>query len=116
MKVTELNRDQLTELKQRYYADATGRDLSYEELANIDFYVTDYDVQREYAHIDFVPDDFFCSAGEDEEDIHIYTISVNGDGNATRSMIASDLREIADAIENDYYSGLASYGSSWYIE
>lgn len=66
MTVYDLNRDQLTELKQRYYAEATGRDLSYEELANIDFYVTDYDVQREYEHVDFVPDDFFCSAGQDE--------------------------------------------------
>ena len=66
MTVYDLNRDQLTELKQRYYAEATGRDLSYEELANIDFYVTDYDVQREYAGVDFVMDDFFSTAGQDE--------------------------------------------------
>ena len=68
MTVYDLNRDQLTELKQRYYADATGRDLSYEELANIDFYVTDYDVQHEYADYSFTNDDFFCTAGQDEEE------------------------------------------------
>ena len=65
MTVYDLNRDQLTELKQRYYAEATGRDLSYEELANIDFYVTDYDVQHEYADTYFTNDDFFCTAGQD---------------------------------------------------
>lgn len=111
MTVYDLNRDQLTELKQRYYAEATGRDLSYEELANIDFYVTDYDVQREYEHVDFVPDDFFCSAGQDEDDTCRVVIE-----DANRHDIAYDLQYIADQIESGYTNGILSDGATWYIE
>ena len=65
MTVYDLNRDQLTELKQRYYAERTDR-ITHEELMNIDFYVTDYDVQHEYADTYFTNDDFFCTAGQEE--------------------------------------------------
>ena len=66
LSVYDLNRDQLQELKQRYYADKTGEDLSYEELAFIDDYVTDSEVYEEYAGTSFTNDDFFCSAVQDE--------------------------------------------------
>ncbi len=64
MTVYDLNRDQLIELKQRYLADAAGRDLSYGELADADSIVTDEEVYNYYAGTEFVVDDFF--SGEDE--------------------------------------------------
>ena len=69
MTVYELDRDQLTELKQNYYTqllDERGESPSYGELADIDDYVSDEEIFDEYAGTDFVPDDFACSAGEDE--------------------------------------------------
>lgn len=68
MTVYDLNRDQLQELKQQYYAEKTGKILSYEELAFIDDYVSDAEVYDYYNGTAFTPDDFFCSAGEDEDD------------------------------------------------
>ena len=67
MTVYDLNRDQLQELKQHYYAEKTGEDLSYEELAFIDDYVSDAEVYDEYSGTDFTPDDFFSSEGEDDD-------------------------------------------------
>lgn len=69
MTVYDLNKDQLTELKQNYYVqllDERGESPSQYELANIDDYVSDEEIFDEYAGTDFVPDDFFCSAGENE--------------------------------------------------
>lgn len=78
MTVYDLNRDQLIELKQRYLADAAGRDLSYGELADADSLVTDEEIYNYYAGTEFVVDDFF--SGEDEnEDIPRFII-VNKDG------------------------------------
>ena len=62
MKVTELTRDELTELKTRYYSDLLdrlGETPSYGELSAIDELVTDEEVYEEYADVDFVKDDFF---------------------------------------------------------
>ena len=62
MKVTELTRDELTELKTRYYSDLLdkrGETPSYGELSAIDELVTDEEVYQEYADVDFVKDDFF---------------------------------------------------------
>ena len=64
MKVTELTRDELTELKTRYYSDLLdkrGESPSYGELAQIDAHVTDEEVYEEYDDVDFVKDDFFCN-------------------------------------------------------
>ena len=64
MKVTELTRDELTELKTRYYSDLLdkrGETPSYGELAQIDELVTDEEVYEEYDDVDFVKDDFFCN-------------------------------------------------------
>lgn len=62
--VTELTRDQLTELKQRYYTER-NESVSYGELANIDELVTDAEIFEEYDYVNFVNDDFFCTAGKD---------------------------------------------------
>ena len=66
MKVTELTRDQLVELKEKYlvdWYDRLGQCPSWEELASADSTVADYVIFDIYAGIDFVPDDFSCTAG-----------------------------------------------------
>lgn len=63
MNVKELNRNQLEELKQRYYTEKNGN-ASYGELANINELVTDEEVMKEYDNVDFVEDDFFSSQEE----------------------------------------------------
>ena len=66
MKVTELTRDELTELKQRYLMEKRDEEHedepSYGELAAIDELVSDDEVYAEYDYIDFVKDDFFCNS------------------------------------------------------
>lgn len=64
MTVRELSREELVELKQRYYTeklDRLGESPSYGELADIDELVTDEEVYEEYGDVDFVPDDFFTN-------------------------------------------------------
>ena len=66
MKVRELTRDELLELKSRYYTellDQKGESPSYGELANVDTLVTDEEVYEAYDGIDFVKDDFFSNGG-----------------------------------------------------
>ena len=74
MDVRELSREQLVELKGNYltqlanegiYASVLNVDYdapSYWDLANADEIVPDDVVFTEYEGIDFVPDDFFCTA------------------------------------------------------
>ena len=74
MDVLELSRDQLIELKQNYltqladegsYAEVLDVDYnepSYGDLTNADEIVPDDVIFHEYEGIDFVPDDFFCTA------------------------------------------------------
>lgn len=63
----ELNRDQLTELKQRMVDDeiseTEGRSASYGELANAES-IPDEKVFERYDGIEFVEEDFFCTAGK----------------------------------------------------
>lgn len=75
--VTELNREQLTEIKQRYlieladegkFAEVGGVDYDYpdwDDIAHADEIVPDDVIFRRYEGIYFVPDDFFCSAGQE---------------------------------------------------
>ena len=77
MNVYDLSREQLIELKCDYmselvnegiFAEITGRDYdepSYEDIANADEIVPDDVIFRNYEGVEFVPDDFFCSAGEE---------------------------------------------------
>ena len=65
MRVTELSRDELTELKTRHYSDLLdqrGETPSYGELSAIDELVTDEEVYEAYEDVDFVKDDFFCNS------------------------------------------------------
>ena len=61
MKVTELSRDELIELKQRYLMEkrdeAHEDEPSYGELAIVDELISDDEI-----YIDFVKDDFFCNS------------------------------------------------------
>lgn len=61
MGVTQLNRDQLTQLKQDYYCEkqyAKNEGVSWGELADIDELVTDQEIFNEYGGTHFVKDDF----------------------------------------------------------
>lgn len=59
MSVKDLTREQLIELKQRYYTER-NENVSYGELADIDNLVSDNEIFEEYGHIIFVEEDFFC--------------------------------------------------------
>ena len=69
MTVRQLNHDQLIELKQNYLMhDKNGdKDLSWSELIDIDSIVSDEEVLEYYGGVEFVVDDFLCSAGEQYE-------------------------------------------------
>lgn len=74
MDVKELSREQLEELKQRYYCE--NNNASWEDLANIDTLVSDEEIFEEYSMINFCNDDFCCSMGCDgkyiDEDMTSY--------------------------------------------
>ena len=60
MSVKDLTREQLIELKQKYYTER-NENVSYGELADIDNLVSDNEVFEEYEHITFVAEDFLCN-------------------------------------------------------
>ena len=67
MKVTELNREQLHELKQSLATlikDEQGQDISYEELVNATEIISDKEVFEYYEDIEFTEDDFFTGRNE----------------------------------------------------
>lgn len=59
MKVEDLNREQLTELKEHYYIEK-NENVSYGELANINELVSDNEIFEEYSGVYFVEEDFSC--------------------------------------------------------
>lgn len=61
MNVSELNKSQLTELKQSYlmqHNEETGEGTSYEELARVDSIISDEMIYEAYSGINFTEDDF----------------------------------------------------------
>ena len=61
MTIKELNRDQLAQVKQRYYMEKQaekGEGVSYGELMQIDELVTDAEIFNEYSGVCFSPDEF----------------------------------------------------------
>lgn len=58
MKIEDLTREQLIELKERYYTER-NENVSYGELADVDNLVSDNEIFEEYGHITFVEEDFF---------------------------------------------------------
>ena len=65
MSIKELAREQLIELKQRYYTER-NENVSYGELADIDNLVSDNEIFEEYGDITFVEEDFFCTSGKED--------------------------------------------------
>ena len=59
MKASELDREQLLQLKAEYYNNRHPEGVSFGELANIDELVTDAEVIETYGGIEFTEEDFF---------------------------------------------------------
>lgn len=55
--VEELNKEQLEQLKQHYYTEKQ-ENVSWEEIININDYVSNEEIIRAYSGINFVEDDF----------------------------------------------------------
>lgn len=65
MRVQELPKEALTELKQRWYTelcDDEGTPVYMSDLAEINDIVPDEEIFNEYINDEFVKDDFFCLA------------------------------------------------------
>ena len=80
MKVTELNREQLEELKQNYLTrknEENGEGTSYGELADADRLVSDEEIFNEYADTEFTEDDFF--SGHTSNTVVAYVAEMNED-------------------------------------
>lgn len=63
MYISELNREQLIELKQSYLIqqnEETGEGTSYDELARADSIISDEMIYEAYSGINFTEDDFSC--------------------------------------------------------
>lgn len=65
MTVYQLNRDELTELKQRHYSK-NHTNFSYNEMVSIDTLVTDEEIYQEYEGTTFTIDDFFCNSNDEK--------------------------------------------------
>lgn len=63
--VYQLTKDEMTELKTRYYAQ-THDNMSYQDIVDIDNLVTDHEMYIVYLDTDFVNDDFFCNSGKED--------------------------------------------------
>jgi hypothetical protein len=61
MKVMELTRNELIELKINYLAEMQDGEVSFGEMAEADLIVSDATIFDYYGNIDFVKDDFFCN-------------------------------------------------------
>lgn len=60
MTVNELSRDELIELKQKYYSKKEGN-ISYREMATVDRLVTDEEIFSAFENVEFTEEDFFCN-------------------------------------------------------
>lgn len=67
MTVKELNRNELMELKQKYYCQKNDN-VSYEELIAIDKLVSDNEIFDTYNHMEFTKNDFFCNLDSKDRD------------------------------------------------
>ena len=70
MSVTELNRDQLRQLKTDHYTRLKaeqGEGVSYGEYADIDSIISDEEIKREYVGFDFTDEDFSISGDDGEK-------------------------------------------------
>ena len=113
MKVYDLNRDQLIELKQQYLSNFDGHEPSYSELANADEIVSDEEIYRYAAGWSFTPDDFFSSAGEEFiENNRVRVIIDVNDASYTDYAV----RDVLQAIQNGETRGYHQYGQFEIVE
>ena len=80
MSVYDLNREELELLKQQYLQEVQGS-ISYDELADIDSYVSDAEVYEAYAGTSFTADDF--GVRESDEDYGRVRVTIDVDLNTT---------------------------------
>ena len=66
MKVSELTRDQLIQLKENYYRRTHSHIPSAYEIWDIDDLVSDEEIFAEEADTEFSEDDFLCGGNDDE--------------------------------------------------
>ena len=66
--VTEVSRDEIIELKTRYYNEKVI--LTYGELVDIDSIVSDEEVFNYYSDVTFTKDDFFCNQNDENVKIN----------------------------------------------
>ena len=57
MKFKDLNREQIEQIKQRYYCEK-NKNASYGDLVNIDNLVSDEEIEQEFGDRFFVEEDF----------------------------------------------------------
>ncbi len=65
MTVKELSRNELIELKQKYYSQKNNN-VNYSEIASIDEIVLDSEVFIAYENVEFTEEDFFCNLDKEE--------------------------------------------------
>ena len=58
MKISQLNVEQLEQVKVHYWTEKNGENISYGEIANIDNLVSNEEIFEAYGHMDFTEDDF----------------------------------------------------------
>ncbi len=113
MKIQDLSKQQLLELKERYYTER-NENVSFGELANIDILVTDEEIFNEYDGIEFTSEDFFCSVEKEKKNENtVYIVIQTGmndyrEDMPTVQMITRDyekakkeLKRLAKEIETD---------------
>ena len=66
MTVYELNKDELIELKQRYYIQ-NNTVCSYNDLSSVDTLVKDKEIFEEYNNVTFTKDDFWCNSNDESK-------------------------------------------------
>lgn len=116
MTVYDLNRDQLIELKEHMLTeryDERGESPSWGDLAEADDIISDEEVFEEYGGTQFSMDDFFCTAGQ-EEDCFAFTLKDNPIY-GSKEDIARILIEIAQDIRNGAVNGRV-HAIRWRLE
>ena len=100
MTAKELNHAQLAELKARYFAEKEDRDISYDEIININEFVSDEEIFEEFADVKFTEDDFMCYHIEVQEYDGKWEVVNTKDNNNV--VMSFNKEEIDSKIDNHY--------------
>ena len=66
--IAELNKEELNELRVEYLAHKQGDSISYEQMYNIENYVSNQELFNEYNHYVFSEEDFFCNVNKEDKE------------------------------------------------